>query len=135
MHGPTVPGAVSVGHTRAEPESASATAAAAVMVTAKRRLAEAAAALLVCVLPPKKTMVVPLLSCCGNPAACGFCPVDFTLLHANSIQMLSVTANNKQYTSCTWYQKLIASACTHGAIRKTCMLLCTVFGLLGRANC
>jgi hypothetical protein len=45
-------------------------------------LAEAAAALLVCVLPPKKTMVVPLFSCCGNPAACGFCPVDFTLLHA-----------------------------------------------------
>jgi hypothetical protein len=59
--------AMTTGHRRVERESASATAA--VTVTAKRELAEEAAALLVCVLPPKKTMVVPLFSCCGNPAA------------------------------------------------------------------
>lgn len=79
--GSTGPGALTT-HKRAEPESERARTAV-VMVTATRKLVEAAAAvLLVCVLPPKKTMVVPLFSCCGNPAACGFCPVDFTLLHA-----------------------------------------------------
>lgn len=61
--------AMMTGHRRVERESASATAAVMVTVTAKRELADEAAALLVCVLPPKKTMVVPLFSCCGNPAA------------------------------------------------------------------
>lgn len=72
------------------------TATAAVTATATRRFA--AAALLGCALPPKKTMVVPLFICCGSPAACGFCPVDFTLLRAKQIS----ERNGQQQAKQVW---------------------------------